>query len=87
MFEKEFQYYLNNQNELVKKYRNQFIIIRGEQVVDAFDSEDEAYFKSEAKYGLGNFFLIKCEPGDDYYTQTYDSRVTFNDCVCDSRIL
>lgn len=75
MLEKEFKYYKDNQEQLVKEYLNKFIVIVGNEVVGNFDDEDKAYFECEAKYGLGNFFIIKCEPGEESYTTTFHSRV------------
>lgn len=75
---KEFQYYKDHQEELVRKYLGKFIVIRGEEVVADYDNEDTAYFESEQKYGLGDFFIIKCQEGSDSHTQTYFSRVIFS---------
>ncbi len=76
--EKEFQYYLNNQAELVKKYSGKFIVIKGEQVLGAYDSEIEAIEETSREHELGSFLVQKCEPGTESYTQTYHSRVVFS---------
>ncbi len=73
--EKEFKYYLDQQDELVKKYNGYTLVIIGEEVVDAYKNDEEAYFESEKKYGLGNFLLQRCTPGDEAYTATFHSRV------------
>lgn len=73
--EKEFQYYLDHQDELVKQYNGQFIVIKDCKVVGAHDSELEAVEKASEKYELGTFLVQKCEPGSESYTQTYHSRV------------
>jgi hypothetical protein len=75
--EKEFKYYLEHQDELVKKYNGKFIVIKDRQVIGAFDSELEAIEKTAEKHELGTFLVQKCEPGSESYTQTYHSRVTF----------
>lgn len=75
MLEQEFNYYKENQAQLVKEYLNKFIVIVGENVVDSYDDEDVAYFESESKFGLGKFFIIRCEPGEESYTTTFHSRV------------
>lgn len=72
-----FQYYLDNQDELLKKYNGKFIVIKDNKVVGTFDNEAEAYFDSEKKYGLGNFLVQLCTPGDGGYTQHFMSRVAF----------
>ena len=75
--EKEFKYYLEHQDELVKKYNGKFIVIKDYKVIGVFDSELEAVEKTAEKYELGTFLVQKCEPGTASYTQTYHSRVLF----------
>ena len=75
--EKEFNYYLEHQDELVKKYDGKFIVIKDCAVIGAFDSELEAIEKTAEQYELGTFLVQKCEPGNEGYTQTYHSRVAF----------
>lgn len=77
--EKEFEFYLKNQGELVKKYNGKYIVIKNQQVIGAFESEIEAVEKTSANHKLGTFLVQKCEPGQESYTQTYHSRVTFFD--------
>jgi len=35
MLEKEFQFFIDNQNELVEKYNGKFIVIIGDKVINA----------------------------------------------------
>ena len=75
--EKEFQYYLDHQRELVDKYNGKFLVIRECAVVGAYDTELEAVEKASETYEMGTFLVQKCEPGKESYTQTYHSRVCF----------
>ena len=75
--EKEFKYYLDHQDELVEKYNGKFIVIKGNKVIGAYDSELEAIEKTSKEYELGTFLVQKCEQGEDSYMQTYHSRVIF----------
>ena len=75
--EKEFKYYLDHQDELVKKYNGKFLVIKDCKVIGIFDTELEAIEKTTEKHKLGTFLVQKCEPGSDSYTQTYHSRVSF----------
>jgi len=75
--EKEFNYYLEHQEELVKKYNGKFIVIKDCNVIGAYDSELEAVEKTAEEHELGTFLVQKCEPGSESYTQTYHSRVAF----------
>jgi len=78
MLDKEFSYYLEHQNELLKKYNNRFVVIIGENVVGDHDSYEQALFQSSKKYELGTFLIQECTEGEEAYTQTFHSRVAFN---------
>ena len=74
---KEFEYYLEHQDDMVKQYNGKFVVIKDCAVIGAFDSEIEAIRETTKKYELGTFLVQKCEPGSASYTQTYHSRVVF----------
>ena len=75
--EKEFNYYLDNQDKLVKKYNGKVIVIKNCKVIGVFDTEIEAVHKISETEKIGTYLVQKCEPGTDSYSQTYHSRVTF----------
>ena len=75
--EKEFNYYLEHQEELVEKYNGKYIVIKNCRVIGSFDTEIEAIEKTVKEHKLGTFLVQKCEPGSESYTQTYHSRVVF----------
>jgi hypothetical protein len=75
--EKEFNYYLEHQDELVEKYNGKFVVIKDSQVLGAYKSQIEAIKKTAEKHELGTFLVKKCEPGKSAYTQMYHSRVAF----------
>lgn len=75
--EKEFQYYLDHQNELVKKYNGKFVVIKDCHFLGAYDTELDAIAKTTENHELGTFLIQKCEPGSESYTETFHSRVTF----------
>lgn len=75
--EKEFQFYLDHQGELVSKYNGKFIVIKDEQVIGAYSSESEAIETTKETHELGTFLVQKCEPGSAGYTHTFHSRVVF----------
>jgi hypothetical protein len=77
MLEKEFQFFLDHQAELVAKYSGKFLVIRGTEVIGAYDSDEEAYFQTLKKFEPGTFLIQFCEDGDASYTQTFHSRVAF----------
>jgi len=77
MLKKEFEYYLDNQDELVKIYNGKYLVIKDESVVETFETEDGAYFACIKKYEPGTFMIQKCSPGDKDYTQMFHSRAIF----------
>ena len=78
MLKKEFQYYLDNQEELVKKHLAKFLVIKDQGVVGVYDTKQEAYDEATSKYELGTFLIQHCLPGSLSHTQTFHSQVIFN---------
>jgi hypothetical protein len=79
MLEKEFYYYLENQNKLLKKYDGRFVVIIGENVVGDYATFDDAYANSVKQYELGTFLIQKCTEGDkDYTAHIYKSNILLN---------
>ena len=73
--EREFDYYLRNQDELIQKFSGKFIVIKDEAVIGAYHAELEAIKEASKHNELGTFLVQKCEPGSENYTQTFHSRV------------
>lgn len=76
--EKEFDYYLKHQDELVEKYAGKYIVIRNCEVQAVYDSEIEAIEETSKVFEIGTFLVQHCLPGDESVTQTFHSRVAFN---------
>lgn len=72
---KEFQYYLENKEELVKQYKGKFIVIVGDEVVGSYDSELQAIQEASQKHKLGTFLVQRCEMGEESYRQIFHSRI------------
>lgn len=75
--EKEFQWYLEHQEELVEKYDGKFIAIKGNKVIGDYDQVGDAVRETAKEHERGTFLVQKCSPGDQDYSQTYHSRVRF----------
>jgi len=75
--EKEFRYYLQNQAKFLELYKNKYLVIKGEEVLGAYDSEMQAIKETTKTHELGTFLVQQCEPGSGNYTQTFHSRVAF----------
>ena len=74
---KDFQYYLDHQAALVKKYGGQFVVIKNQEVIGSYDSELKAVQETAKTHTLGTFIVQKCEPGEDSHTNVFHSRVVF----------
>ena len=80
MLEQEFSFYLKNQNSLLQKYRNKFVVIVGEEVIGSYTSNEEALYQTRKNHQLGTFLIQKCTEGGSAYTYTFHSNV-INDYV------
>ena len=76
--EKEFQFYLDHQDEMVKEYDGKFIVIKGAEVLGAYDDELMAIAETKKSHELGTFLVQKVSKGTSDYTQTFHSRVVFS---------
>lgn len=61
-------FYIKNQNELVKKYNGKTLILANSVILDVRDSFQEAYVFALKTYGIGNFSLQEVSPGSGSYT-------------------
>ena len=77
MFEKELQYFINNQDGLVKKHSGKTLVLKGESVVGVYDSPLDAYLDAEKKYGRGSYMIQPCVEGADAYTVTISTHELF----------
>jgi len=76
--DKEFDFYRENQDALVKKYDGRFLVIKNREVIGDYESLEEAYLQTvDAGHVPGTFLLQYCEAGEESFTETYQSRVTF----------
>jgi len=72
MFEKELAYFIAHQDELVSKFDGKTLVIRGEEVVGAYENSLQAYFAAQKRFPLGTFMLQPCQPGPGAYTVMID---------------
>lgn len=75
MLKKEFQYYLDNQTEFLKKHLGKFLVIKNQGIIGVYDSHAEAFDSTILKEELGTFLIQHCLPGDEAIRQTFHSRV------------
>jgi len=77
MLEKEFQYFKENQDTLVNKYKGKVLVIVGQEVVGQYDTEINAYFDSLKKFKPGEFLIQECLSGKEVYTQHFHNLSIF----------
>lgn len=77
MLDKEFQYYLEHQQELASKYDGKYIVIVGDKVVGVYESNEGAYEESLKSYKLGDFLIQECSGDASSYTTVFHSRVIY----------
>ena len=54
MLEKEFEYYVEHQDELVRKYNGKILVIKNKKVIGVFDNEIEAIHGKRIYYHSSN---------------------------------
>lgn len=78
MLDKEYKYYLEHELELLKKYKNKFIVVKGDGVIGSYPTEKEAYEATVREYKLGTFLIHRCIPSEKSFPLTFHSRVVFS---------
>lgn len=73
----EFRYYLAHQDEFVQKYDGKFIVIKSDRLLGVYDDEIEAVQETRKTEEMGTFLVQRVTRGDEAYTQTFHSRVSF----------
>ena len=76
--QKEFQYYLDHQDEMVEQYDGKFVVIKDEAVLGAYDAELRAVTETQKSHRIGTFLVQLVSRGTSAYTQTFHSRVVFS---------
>lgn len=68
MLEKEFDFFKKNQQSLVEKYKGQYIVIIGNEVIGSYPSNEIALYYAKQKYDIGTFLIQHCIEGENAYT-------------------
>lgn len=74
MFEIELKYFIDNQEDLVRRYRGKVLVITGNKIQGIYNSALEAYFEAQIKLKPGSFMIQTCEPGPEAYTVNITSQ-------------
>lgn len=68
MFDTELEFFIKNQDDLVKQYNGAVLVIRGKEIAGAYGSPMEAYLAAKERFKPGTYMLQPCEPGVGAYT-------------------
>lgn len=74
---KNFDFYLDNCEELYKKYPGKYLIIKDEKVDKVFETIEEAFEYAKNNLKLGEYIIQRCDNRKEN-TQMFNSRVEFN---------
>jgi hypothetical protein len=72
MFAQELNFFIRNQEDLVRKYQGKALVIQGDTLRAVFDTPLEAYLHLERDHQLGKAMIQLCQPGPEAYTATID---------------
>ena len=77
MFEKELDFFIENQKELVKKYNGKVLAIKEQEIIGIYNTPLEAYIEAQKEHELGTFAIQPCRPGPEAYTITMSTQGLF----------
>ena len=56
---KELRTFAEHKDELLAKHQGKFVLIKGDRLLDVFDTENDAYKEGIHKFGPSEPFLVK----------------------------
>jgi len=65
MLAQEFEYYILNKVDLVRKYAGLYIVIKDRKVVNVYNSSFDAYTASKEKFKSGTYLVQYCLPENE----------------------
>jgi len=77
MLEKELDFFIQNQKELVKKYNGKVLAIKEHEIIGIYNTPLEAYTEVQKDHELGTFAIQPCRPGPEAYTITISTQGLF----------
>ncbi len=72
---REFAYYLDNQDDFVKKYDGKVIVLKNHEVLGAYEREIDAIVETRKHHEPGTFMVQRVSEGEADYTVTIHSPV------------
>jgi hypothetical protein len=78
MLEKEQEYFIKSQDDLVKNHLGEFVVIKSGKILGFYKTKEDAFTAAIQNHAIGTFLIRQCVPGSEAYTQTFHSRVIFS---------
>jgi len=75
--DEEYQYYIDNQDELANQYSGKYLIVKDKSVKGVYDSEIEAYQEAKKQFEPGTFLIKPCLPKGADKPQVFHTRAFF----------
>jgi hypothetical protein len=60
VLEKELQYFVDNQTDLVKQFPDQYLVIKNQKIIGIYDNGIDAYFETQEEHEPGSFLIQFC---------------------------
>jgi len=74
--ELEYKFYESKRAEFLKKYSGKVLLIRGEERIGVFDSEQQAYEEGVNRFGNEAFLVIRVVPQEKEVIATFPALYT-----------
>jgi len=68
VLEKEFEFYIQHQDELVQEHLGEYVVIKEDCVLGFYNSISEALEVTRKSHALGSFFVHLVGAGSENYT-------------------
>ena len=77
MLEQERAYYKQHEVELLEQYKGRWILLTGDSLYGAYDTQKQAYDAGVNELGLGEFMIQEVEDEEKLIQKFYSPRVQF----------
>ena len=71
--QREFEFYLANQDEMVKQYDGKVIVLKNDEVLGVYDSELSAFTEVVKQHERGTFMIQRVSEGNEAYTAIFST--------------
>lgn len=71
----EFKYFQDHQEELINEFPDKFVVIKGQQVIGAYDTVTEAYLETNKSHDEGSYIIQMASREAQNNPQIFHSRI------------